>query len=828
MKKIKKQKRIFAAGLAGIMAVSMGAIGPMGDMSTVEANSVPGTAPFINTWLVAGPSQNTIYGDNTGTIQRPVDGNWAKVANASATSSWDRIYAEDGEHIYSGPDKAVDGILTTMWATVPDDGVENKQLTLEWETDITVKKIEMAGTISKVADSVSPDNVNVILYDREGNQLAAVDIKDLQDTSQEPAVYEFEQAVEGVAKIVITPSAEEENTHIAISEVRVFDGAGNGGDEGTPPEDAAELTEFSVEVSSTCTSGGSGYDDGKQDAPELAFDDDLETAWMSATHQMVTWDDDASMTVTLDRSSLISQINLTAHEDAGNKKFDVVYQMRNSKREVLREGLVECTGTIDDQKEITFGSGIPDVKYINFSFAPKSGGENHLGFREIDLIGVPNENEDGEVEVIDVTPRIGEELGDTGASWEYFDDRIFNRTTDDYNDLFGYFKVKQGVNTMGQYVYAHTYVYSPKEQEAELQFASPGPCKVFLNDADVYIKDNNSSENLNKDDTKVEVKLKEGWNKLLFELYHTDEDYILGLYARLCEPSTGDELEGLEYSVMGDQVQDEKLSIVTQGLAIDREAFEERNKDILEQNTYPENELPYGYTEWPYVWNEAVVNSGDSCTTQASKFQFQAAGGAPGYTWSLEEGILPEGLTLNEDGTIDGVLTEETGEYPITVKVTDADGNTALKETKLIVKERPNKWFEEGRMSALTHCIGSYNFEIDPNYSLDTWAERAKDAGMNMLSVEAAFETYYWPAPSWEAAKHLVDEKNLEEVDGKLQPKDGLTEAVEAIKRHGMKPGFYYGFSHGLPGANSLAAKDVEDLIIRYDPYYFFLDTNVN
>ena len=824
MKTFKKQKRMLAAGLAGIMALSMGYTGNMG---ITEAKYVSGTAPFINTWLVAGPSQTTIYGDESG-MKRPVDGNWAKTASASATSSWSRIYADDGEHIYSGPGYAVDGILTTMWATVPDDGVENKQLALEWKKDIQVKRIEMAGTISKVSDSVSPDNVNVVLYDRSGAELASADLKDLQDTSQDAVVYEFEQAVEGVARMVITPSDAETDKHMALSEVRVFDGIESGGDEGTPPENAEELTEFTVEVSSTCTSKRGQYDDGKQDAKELAFDDNLETAWMSATHQMVTWDDNVSLTVTLDKSSLISQINLTAHEDSGTKKFNTVYQLLNSKKEVLREGLVECNGTIDDQKEIKFGSGIENVKYIEFSIEPKSGGENHLGFREIDLIGVENEGEDEEVKAIDVTPRIGEEFGDTGASWQYFDDRIFNRTYDDYNDLFGYFKVKQGVNTMGQYVYAHTYVYSPEDREAELQFASPGTCKVFLNDTVISIKEEKSSENLNKDDTKAEVSLKQGWNKLLFEMRHEDDDYILGLYARLCEPSTGNELEGLEYSVMGGEVEVNSLSIVTQGLAIDREAFEERNKDILDQNTYPENELPYGYTEWPYVWNEAVINKGDSCTTQASHFQFQAAGGTPGYTWSLAEGTLPEGLTLNEDGTIDGVLTEETGEYPITVQVTDADGNTAEKETKLIVKERPNKWFEEGRMSALTHCVGSYNFEIDPNYSYDTWAERAKDAGMNLLSIEAAFETYYWPAPSWEAAKHLVDEKNLEEVDGKIQPKDGLTDAVEAIKRHGMKPGFYYGFSHGLPGANSLAAKDMEDLIVRYDPYYFFLDTNVN
>lgn len=827
MKKSKAGKRMLAAGLTGAMVLSMGLTD--GSITTVKANSVPGTAPFINTWLVAGPVDHTIYGEDIGGIKRPVDGNWAKQATASATSSWSDNIFVDGSRVYTGPDRAIDGILTTLWATVPDDGVENKQLTLDWKEDIPVKRIEMIGTIAGVEGSVSPDNVKVVLYDRTGTEIASADFKDLQDTTQDFTVLEFDQTIEGVAKMDIIPSAEESDQHIAISEIRVFDGLTDGGDEGEPPEDADKLTGFGVDVSSTCTANKSGYDNGTDDAPELAFDGNLETAWMSSTHQMVTWDDDVSMTLTLDKTSLISQINLTAQEDSGTKKFNVVYQLKNSKKEVLREGMVECNGTKDDLKEIKFGSGISGVKYVQFSIEPVSGGENHLGFREIELIGVENEKEeDDDAEVIDVTPVIGGELGDTGAEWEYFDDRIFNRTYDDYNDLFGYFKVKQGVDTMGQNVYAHTYVYSPEDREAELQFASPGPCKVFLNDANIYNKENDSSENLNKDDTKIQVNLNQGWNKLLFELYHEDDNYILGLYARLCEPSTGDELDGLVYSVMGDQVNNNELSIVTQGLAIDKEAFEERNKDILDQNTYPENELPYGYTEWPYVWNEAVVNAGDSCTTQASNFQFQAAGGAPDYKWSLEKGTLPEGLTLNEDGTIDGVLTEETGEYPITVKVTDSEGNTATKETKLIVKTRPNKWFEEGRMSALTHCVGSYNFEIDSNYSLDTWAERAKDAGMNMLSVEAAFETYYWPAPSWKAAKHLVDEKNLEEVDGTMQPKDGLTEAVEAIKRHGMKPGFYYGFSHGLPGANSLAAQDVEDLIVRYDPYYFFLDTNVN
>ena len=52
-------------------------------------------------------------------------------------------------------------------------------------------------------------------------------------------------------------------------------------------------------------------------------------------------------------------------------------------------------------------------------------------------------------------------IGKDTSGWQYFDDRIFNRNYDDYNDLMGYFDVKLGESTVDQWVAAATYVYSP-------------------------------------------------------------------------------------------------------------------------------------------------------------------------------------------------------------------------------------------------------------------------------------------------------------------------------------------------------------------------------
>jgi hypothetical protein len=70
-----------------------------------------------------------------------------------------------------------------------------------------------------------------------------------------------------------------------------------------------------------------------------------------------------------------------------------------------------------------------------------------------------------------------------------------------------------------------------------------------------------------------------------------------------------------------------------------------------------------------------ILTTGDLThgTVGASySFVLQKAGGAPPYTWSLESGALPPGLTLNANtGTISGSPTED-GAFTFTVKLTDS------------------------------------------------------------------------------------------------------------------------------------------------------------
>jgi len=60
-----------------------------------------------------------------------------------------------------------------------------------------------------------------------------------------------------------------------------------------------------------------------------------------------------------------------------------------------------------------------------------------------------------------------------------------------------------------------------------------------------------------------------------------------------------------------------------------------------------------------------------------------AAGTAP-YTWSVNSGSLPPGITLSSAGVLAGTPTTA-GSYPFTVKVTDHDGGTATTPVTLVI-----------------------------------------------------------------------------------------------------------------------------------------------
>ena len=728
---MKKKRWGFKQSLSMALAVSLAAGAAAsnllpGSILEAEAMQRPGTAPYINTWLVAGPSDYSVT-----------------------------------EEIYSG---AASG-----------RSAGNYILSISDENGLSQGDVSDSD-FSDVSDS-----------NLAGKEVSGGNLFSQQDL----------------------PAAEGSKKNAGL------------------PEESQKL-DFGTLTASTVLNN-----DNSQFGADKAADGDPETKWKSNTVQGWVWDNGLSLTADLKEVSTVSGLRFIPQEKDG-KKIDVIYRLLHKSGVVLETGTIENL-TPGVEYEAVLGKPLTNVSKIVFipwqrtdsgNVAP-----NHLGFAEVEAWGTPGVTGDGEVEAPgDISPVMGEKFGDT--EWQYFDDRIFNRNTDDYQDLYGYFQVKQGLEVSGRYTYAHTYVYSEAAQDAQLRFVTSGLHKAYVND--ILIDQNTTAvESSNKDQYIQNIRLKQGWNKILFEI-RQDRVRYLGFYARISD-SNGDEVPGLTYSTAGGNVSG--LTITTQGLSIDKAAFDRRNEEAgLVSNQYPDNEMPNGYVDWPYVWNKALQKVNAGYAPQASRFQFEAAGGAPGYKWQIIKGSLPEGLTMSEDGRIDG-FCKEMGEYAFTIQVTDAAGNTAVKDTKIAVKERPSKWFEEGKMSALSHNTGAYTQFYDPNFSFDLWAERAKDAGMTMLSTEAVQGVYYWPAPGSfpgdpNGAAQRQHPYTTEVVDGVRVVKDMVGMAKEAAERHGLRFGVYYaseGSNRIVDGRvnNSGGFFDnVEDLMKRYDPSYLFFDGN--
>lgn len=590
------------------------------------------------------------------------------------------------------------------------------------------------------------------------------------------------------------------------------------------------------------------------EAAGKAIDGDKNTSWISRTSpdnwEIRESDDDIygrdpkpTLTLNWDEPIKVKKLEIFDRKDSAPNNLDTtevlctLYDTDGTElaQQTILDPTFEAAGIWDLETAV---EGVSKIT-MQIVYDGVNERRNHgLGFSEVNVFdgdGVQEPEDPTE----EITPVLGKTFGIEGEEthqWEYFDDRLYNRTYDDYQDLMGYYTVKKGIDTKNKYLYAHSYVYSPVEQEAYFCVGATGSYRMYVNDLCVSGAPTVPDADPQKDDTKVKVTLKAGWNKLLIQLFHSytedvDEDGVplggdasaayAGFYGRVTDAS-GNEIENLTYSVTGAS---KNLEIVSQSLS-----SEEATENIL-----PENNMPTGYKEWPYVWNKSV--SENQYGVSASAFQFMAAGGAPGYTWEIIDGELPMGLELNPDGTIADGLDEngkssldsdkgiisidcEPGDYSFTVKVTDAEGNSAEKEFTITVKERPNKWFEEGRVGALTHATCIYNYFVDPNYDVDGWAERAKRQGHSLVSVETIQQAYLWPSkfanPNHDRHQYLPKDE-----DGKLL--DGIKPFEEAVKRYGMKFGLYYG--GGIPlFTTDVYVQNLSDLIERYDPDYIYFD----
>ncbi|MBX7257473.1 MAG: discoidin domain-containing protein [Candidatus Hydrogenedentes bacterium] len=392
-----------------------------------------------------------------------------------------------------------------------------------------------------------------------------------------------------------------------------------------------------------------------------------------------------------------------------------------------------------------------------------------------------------------VQPREGDVSA--GCEWRYFDDRLFSRNYDDYQDLFSYFLVKRNESIRAKVVYACVYVYTAVDQHAQLRVGADNEFKAWLNEALV----SSSTESLpERDMSSASVELKAGWNRLLFKIANQEEGR-LGFYARLCGDN-GSRLPGLTYALSPGEG---PLTVSTKALS-----------------GISTGELPTAWREWSYVgahhtqtktWPpmETQFLRKPSIAMQASDFTLSASGGMPPYRWTLVNGSLPEGLELHEDGSFTGAPAKNAGlsDYAIRVRVTDNANATAEKDFTLTLRERPNKWVEEARLTALIH-----HPESMPPGAFDEFAQLMKQQnyGLGMvISYNNGEYKYRWPS--------------------RFEP--GNPEGIligrykAALEKAGVKFGMYIGNidgpNHNGPNGAILL---VEDAIRSYSPKAFWFD----
>lgn len=391
-----------------------------------------------------------------------------------------------------------------------------------------------------------------------------------------------------------------------------------------------------------------------------------------------------------------------------------------------------------------------------------------------------------------VKPREGQEAA--GKKWQYFDDRLFSRNYDDYQDLWSYYKNKRGEAVAGKVVYAHTYIFSPKPVTALFQSGADSEARIWVNGSLVLevapgqpYKDDLESEGWRKITARKEVSLNEGWNSVLVKVANT-EDTRLGFYLGISTPK-GERLDDLTVSVNGPGG---PLSICTGAM-----------------RGLSETTMPGAWREWPYVGarpdpaliyppGSASTESGwllhdfmrkntDSPTSKgrfpggsnllhAGDFFLQAQGGTPPYQWSISDGGLPPGLALSPEGRITGEVASyaDLKAYPFTARVKDAEGAVAHKELGIEVRERPNKKFEEARLVALIHLP-----EFLEDSQIEELAKIMKaqgyQIGMPISYNNGEFE-FRWPSPYAPAGT-----------------RDTIGKFKAALERNGIGFGMYFG-----------------------------------
>ncbi len=385
--------------------------------------------------------------------------------------------------------------------------------------------------------------------------------------------------------------------------------------------------------------------------------------------------------------------------------------------------------------------------------------------------------------------RAGARVGE--QQWAAFDDRLYCRNYDDYNDLYCYFQHRVGQPAERTVAYAHVYVFSPSARKFQLRVGSNDGFKTWVNGT--LVASVRYRRQALKDQDRIVVSLKNGWNRLLLKL--ANDHKIWGFYARFCTPD-GRNVEGLQYAINDPAG---SLAVTT-------------------------SSLPAGYRQWPYVWlsvKPGPYPHAPSNTPAANYFTLMAEGGQPPYSWRTVSGRLPDGLRVDEvTGKFTGIC-QKIGEYHFTARVTDSAGATASRQLSIAVSQRPNYWYELARLGGLVHSRGQKPVEQ---------AELMARQGYQFV---LPITKHHEGSCSW-ASKARTSSGNVGSYTG-----DELGKFKEQVVKRGMRYGFYYSLSeqytgekasfneddyhHGFPYYVDYVATHLEELS-RYEPCMFWFD----
>ncbi len=396
----------------------------------------------------------------------------------------------------------------------------------------------------------------------------------------------------------------------------------------------------------------------------------------------------------------------------------------------------------------------------------------------------------------DAAPKPGDKSA--GHDWRWFDDRLFSRNLDDYQDLFSYYKNKRGESAAGCAAYAHVWVFSPAGGEAVLLAGAHNECRVWLNGVPVLTADKPLAY---RDFTRAGVSLLPGWNRLLVKAGNTGPGRF-GFQAGLVD-AAGNALPDLVCSPVGGPG---PLTVAT------------RSMDDIGTGV-----LPGAYREWPYVGADAVsfLQRGQEenawlhrpdIALRAAEFRLVAGGGMPPYRWKLLKGELPDGLALHEDGRIAGTVAPSARieSYTFTVEACDSADHNARKSMEITVLERPNKWYEDARLVALIH--GPEAMAAMEPKEFDRFAELMKRQGYGLGM-----------AISYNNGEHKYRYKSIYE--DKDQCKNVISNLKESLEKAGVRFGMYFGnFDGDNHGGDDGAVLVLEEAVKRFHPAALWLD----